>query len=72
MRPPSLLRSWLRNLFQRSRLEDAMDAEFRFHLEAYAADLVSKGLPLHEARRRASLEFGGLEMQKDECRASLD
>lgn len=48
-----------------------MDAEFRFHLEAYAADLVSKGLPLHEARRRASLEFGGLEMQKDECRASL-
>lgn len=48
-----------------------MDVEFRFHLEAYAADLVSKGLPPHEALRRASLEFGGLEMQKEECRASL-
>lgn len=48
-----------------------MDAEFRFHLEAYAADLVSKGCLPQEAFRRARLEFGGLEMQKEECRASL-
>ena len=48
-----------------------MDDELRFHIDAYADDLVRTGLSRSDALRRARLEFGGLEMQKEECRASL-
>ena len=65
------LHSWLRSVTRRSRVEAEMDDELRFHMEAYADDLVRSGLPRSEAFRRARLEFGGVEMQKEECRASL-
>jgi predicted permease len=45
-----------------------MDAELRFHLETYADDLIRSGVPRDEALRRAQLEFGGLELTKDQCR----
>lgn len=45
-----------------------MDVELRFHIEAYANDLVRKGLHRQEAMRRARLEFGGIERAKEECR----
>jgi len=45
-----------------------MDAELRFHLDAYAEDLVRSGVPRPEAVRRARLEFGGLEQTKEVCR----
>jgi len=45
-----------------------MDAELRFHLEAYAEDLVSGGVPRQEAMRRARIEFGGVERVKEEGR----
>src|SRR6202795_711534 len=45
-----------------------MDAELRFHMEAYAEDLVRSGIPRQEALRRARLEFGGIENAKEECR----
>jgi len=45
-----------------------MDAEFRFHVEAYAEDLVRSGVPRPEAMRRARLEFGGIDRAKEECR----
>ena len=64
----SRLRSWLRAMSQRSRMESEMDAELRFHLEAYAEDLVRNGVPRQEALRRARLEFGGIENAKEECR----
>jgi putative ABC transport system permease protein len=62
------LRSWLRAMVHRSRTEREMDAELRFHIEAYANDLVRGGLPLDEALRRAGTEFGCLERAKEECR----
>jgi macrolide transport system ATP-binding/permease protein len=61
-------RSWLGATWQRPRMESEMDAELRFHLEAYADDLVRSGLPRHEALRRAHMEFGGIESAKEECR----
>jgi macrolide transport system ATP-binding/permease protein len=64
----SRLRSWLRSILQRSRMENEMDAELRFHMEAYAEDLVRSGIPRQEALRRARLEFGGIENAKEECR----
>ncbi len=48
-----------------------MDAELRFHLEAYTDDLVRAGVPRQEALRRARVEFGGVESHKEECRESL-
>src|SRR5690242_11993245 len=60
--------SWLRSILQRSRMESEMDAELRFHIEAFAEDLVRSGVPRQEALRRARIEFGGIERAKEECR----
>jgi putative ABC transport system permease protein len=64
----SRLRSWLQAILRRSRMENEMDAELRFHMEAYADDLAHSGVPRQEALRRARLEFGGMENAKEECR----
>lgn len=61
-------RSWLWAVVQRSRMERDMDAELRFHIEAFAEDLVRSGVPREEALRRARIEFGGIECTKEECR----
>ncbi len=61
-------RSWLGAMLQRSRLESEMDAELRFHMEAYAQDLVRGGVPHQEAMRRARIELGGVERVKEEGR----
>ncbi len=60
------LRTWVR----RSAFEDEMCDEMRFHLEARGADLVRRGLSPADAGRRARIEFGPIEKQKDEARAS--
>ncbi len=62
------LRSWIQTTLHRSRMESEMDAELRFHMEAFAEDLVRNGMPRAEAMRRARIEFGGVERVKEECR----
>ncbi|OLE16073.1 MAG: hypothetical protein AUG83_04455 [Acidobacteria bacterium 13_1_20CM_4_57_11] len=62
------MHSWFRATVRRSRMESEMDAELRFHIEAYAEDLIRGGVPRAEALRRARIEFGGLERAKEECR----
>ena len=64
----SLMRSWVRAVVQRARMESEMDAELRFHIEAFAEDLVRSGVPREDALRRARIEFGGIERAKEECR----
>jgi predicted permease len=64
----SRLRSWLRTILQRSRMESEMEVELRFHMEARAEDLIRSGVPCQDALRRARLEFGGVERAKEECR----
>ena len=61
-------RSWWGATLRRSRMESEMDAELRFHVEAYVEDLSRSGVPRQEAIRRARLEFGGVERAKEECR----
>jgi hypothetical protein len=46
-------------------MENEMDAELRFHMEAYAEDLARGGVAHEEAMRRARLEFGGIERAKE-------
>src|SRR6266404_7167989 len=70
MRLLSRVRSWLSAVTRRSQMEGEMDAELRFHIEAFAEDLVRGGVPREEALRRARIEFGGVERAKEECRNS--
>jgi hypothetical protein len=63
-------RSLWRGLSRRSTVEAEVDEEFRIHLEMRAEDLVRAGLSPEEARRRARIEFGGVERYKDEGRAA--
>ena len=48
--------------------DDRLDAELRFHIERQIADYVRDGCSADEARRRAMLEFGGIDRAKEECR----
>jgi predicted permease len=64
-------RSWTAAMLHRRRMEHDMDEEMRFHIEARAADLTSRGVPQQEALRRARLEFGALETTKSECREAV-
>ena len=59
---------WLRRLFQKSRADKELDRELQFHLERQIADHIAVGISPEEARRRANLEFGGLERVKEEVR----
>jgi putative ABC transport system permease protein len=65
------IRSWIKWVTNRPRLESDMDAEVRFHVESFAEDLMRSGVPEQEARRRARIEFGSVESHKDAARASL-
>jgi hypothetical protein len=59
----------LRRRLGRGRDREALlDAELRDHLDRLIADYVRSGLSEAEARRRARLEFGGLEQVKEACR----
>ena len=66
------LRSFWRSIVHRSKVEHELSSELQFHLEARAADLVTRhGLAREEATRRARVEFGSLEKCREEARASL-
>jgi predicted permease len=62
------LRSLMNALFRRNRFESAMSEEIRFHIDAYADDLVRAGWSREEALRKARLDFGGVERIKEESR----
>lgn len=52
------LRSFLRALLRRRRLDEEIDLEMAEHIEARAADLVGSGLAPDDAHRQARREFG--------------
>lgn len=62
------VRSWLRAVARRSRMESEMDTELGLHIEMFAEDLARTGVAREEAMRRARIEFGGIERAKEECR----
>ena len=59
------------NLFHRRRIEAEMDAELRFYIDSFTDDLMKQGATPEEALRRARMEFGGIEVHKEDCRESL-
>ena len=60
--------SWWRRLRRRDRLEGELDRELRDHVERQVAEHVRAGMSEREARRRARLDFGGLDQIKELCR----
>src|SRR5687768_14378798 len=60
--------TWLSRLLRRDKVESELDAELRDHVERQVAEYRADGLDEQEARRRARLEFGGLEQVKELCR----
>jgi predicted permease len=65
------LRSWIRVMAHRRRLESEMEAELENHLEALTADLIRKGHSPAEAARQARIALGPALTDKEEMRASV-
>src|SRR5271168_3438904 len=61
---------WLHCLFRKSQSEKHLDAELRFHLARQNSDYIAAGMSPEEARRRAHVDFGGLESIKQQTRES--
>jgi len=58
----------LRNLFRASRQEHDANDELRFHLEKEIEKNIAAGLSPDEARRRALVEFGGVQQTRETLR----
>jgi predicted permease len=54
--------------WQRRSRDQRLDDELRDHMERQYQDYLDDGLSPGEARRRVGVEFGSLELAKDECR----
>src|ERR1700676_3820325 len=60
--------NWWRRLLQRTKMEEQLEKEMRFHLEQHANELIGSGVSPEEARQRARMALGGPEQVKEECR----
>jgi macrolide transport system ATP-binding/permease protein len=62
------LRLRLRALFFKSKMEEELDEEVRFHLERECEENIARGMTPEEARSAAIRSFGGVERVKEESR----
>src|SRR5262245_13344766 len=62
------LRLRLRALFFKSKMEEELDEEVRFHLERECEENIARGMTPEEARYAAIRSFGGVERVKEESR----
>jgi putative ABC transport system permease protein len=62
------VRSLIRNLFLRVRIESELDLEVRSYAALVEEENMSKGMSPEEARRNARIEIGGPEQIKEEVR----
>jgi predicted permease len=60
--------NWWQRLLRRTKMEEQLEKEMRFHLEQHANELIAGGVSPAEARRRARMALGGPEQVKEECR----
>ncbi len=58
----------LRSIFLRTRVEQDLDEELRFHLERQIEENKTRGLTSEQAKRTARRHLVGLEQRKEECR----
>lgn len=57
-----------RSFFQRSRVDQEMQAELRQHLDQQIAENIAKGMSPEQARRSAVLTLGGVTQVEQQCR----
>jgi putative ABC transport system permease protein len=57
-----------RSVFLKSRVEQELSDELRFHLEELIEEKVAKGMMPRDARYAALRELGGVDQIKEECR----
>jgi predicted permease len=62
------MRSFVRVVLRRARMEREMDSEFQFHLEARIDDLIASGLDERAARDQARRDLGDVLRWKEEGR----
>src|ERR1700732_4067274 len=60
--------SLLRNLFQRRRSDEALDAEVHGYVDMLADEKIRAGMNPEDARRAARIELGGVEQTKEQVR----
>ena len=65
-----LIEGWrrLRSLPRRDELETGLDEEVRFHIDCQTEKNLRAGMARDEARRRALIQFGGLDGAKERTR----
>lgn len=59
---------WLKRFFQKAAVERKLDQELQFHLEQRISENIAGGMSAEEATRQAKIEFGGVELFKEQCR----
>src|SRR5438105_14294530 len=57
-----------RALFRKSRVEQELAEELRFHVEKLTEEKIAKGMAPEDARYAALRELGAVEQIKEECR----
>ena len=62
--------SRLGSFFRKPHLDADLEAEIASHIEMAVEENIRLGLPLLEARRKALVRFGGLDLAKDQHRAA--
>jgi predicted permease len=67
----SELRSWWKALFHGMHTDAEIAEELQFHIDSYALQLVEEGVPSKEAQRRARIEFGSVDVQKEKYRSAI-
>ena len=60
----------LRSFFRKEPLDRELDAEIASHIDMAIQENVRRGLPLEEARRRALVQFGGVQQARERHRES--
>lgn len=64
-------RCWWRAIVSRSRIHDQVEEEFQFHLDAYAEDLVRRGMSAADAQRKARIDLGRADTQNEKYRSAI-
>ena len=59
---------WVRSIVRRSRVEQELDRELRFHLDQQFEENLAAGMAPAEARYAALRRLGGVEQIKEKCR----
>ena len=57
-----------RSLFRRTKVDEELYDELRFHLERQTEKYLRAGIDPEQARHQARMEFGGLAQVQEKCR----